>query len=163
MKFFLVLLFFFYSFGLSAQMSSNAVLTAKAVTLNGDTIMLADTLLAYTDNLILVDYWASWCGPCLREMPHSKEMQKEFAGKKLMFLYLSTDKANREWLKAVKKIKINGIHFRLIAETKSQIQQAYSISGIPFYQVLGKNQELLINAAAWPSSEKLSKQILTKL
>src|SRR5690606_18022177 len=60
---------------------------------------LAEILKRHQGKLIYLDVWASWCGPCRREMPHSKELQKEY-GDRVVFLYISCDKAEAAWKKA---------------------------------------------------------------
>ena len=68
------------------------VLEVKLYTQSGETVLFKDVLKELKGNVIYLDFWASWCGPCNREMPHSKDVQKYFNGKNVTFLYLSTDK-----------------------------------------------------------------------
>ncbi len=148
----------------SAQKKTSvALLNAKAITVTGDTIVLSDTLDTYKQEVVLVDYWASWCRPCVGEMPYSKDLQKQFAGKSVVFLYLSVDKNNEAWKRGLDRIQIPGLHFRLAAETKPAIQQTYRIKGIPFYQILAKNLVLWKNNTLWPHEQKLAKLIEKQL
>jgi thiol-disulfide isomerase/thioredoxin len=153
----------FFSLKMHAQLNSETLLKSKVVTQLGDTLLLADTLKAFENNIVLVDYWASWCGPCWREMPYSEKLKLALKTEKVVFLYLSTDLEHQQWKNALKKLNGDGIHFRLIPEFKPAIQSAYAIHGIPFYQILGKRMELLKNNANWPGSGKLEQEIRNNL
>jgi len=153
----------FFSFSVQAQLNSQTLLNTKVVNQSGDTLLLADTLKAFENSIILVDYWASWCRPCWKEMPHSEKLKTALKNEKVVFLYLSTDIDHQQWNDALKKLKANGVHFRIIAESKPAIQSTYEIPGIPFYQILGKNQQLIQNNAQWPGSGKLERQIRNNL
>ena len=50
-----------------------------------------DILAKYKGEAVYVDFWASWCGPCKREMPHSLNLQKYFKGKPVAFVFIDLD------------------------------------------------------------------------
>ena len=54
---------------------------------NGETINLAD----HKGTVFVIDFWATWCGPCVAEMPHMKELYAEFKGKGVEFVGISLD------------------------------------------------------------------------
>jgi len=163
----LLLLFVFYSFNSIAQKNSQILLQSRVITTNGDTLYLQDTLKSINpqiqNNVFLIDYWASWCKPCLREMPESKKLQQKFTNQNLIFVYLSTDKNNKEWLNRLDKLQIKGHHFRIVTEDKAPIAEEFKIKGIPFYQILNANFQVLKNNAPWPNNRKLSKLLSTYL
>ncbi|MFO0808310.1 MAG: TlpA disulfide reductase family protein [Gemmataceae bacterium] len=58
-----------------------------ATTLNGDTVKLADL----RGKVVVLDFWATWCGPCVAQIPHVKTMVRKFEGKPFVFLGVSVD------------------------------------------------------------------------
>lgn len=157
----LFLLLVFYWVNSNAQKNSQILLKTRVISTNGDTLFLQDTLKLINpqnqNNVFLFDYWASWCKPCLQEMPASKKLQQKFTNQSLIFVYLSTDKNNAEWLNRLDKLQIKGHHFRIVTEDKAPIAKEFKIKGIPFYQILNADFQILKNNAPWPNNKKLSK------
>ncbi len=61
------------------------------VTLKGDTISLSD----YKGKVVIIDFWATWCGPCVREIPHYIELQKEYGDSGLVVIGIALDAPER--------------------------------------------------------------------
>ena len=66
---------------------------------NGKKIKLSD----FRGKYVLIDFWASWCGPCMREMPNIVKLYKECKGKDFEILGVSLDSKKEAWLGAIKK------------------------------------------------------------
>lgn len=119
---------------------------APLFTLNdvsGNSVSLED----FIGNVIYLDFWASWCVPCLKEMPNSKKLQEYFEGQPVKFIYISTDKDSIKWQSAIKKNKLEGI--QLLASTKTK--QAYNITSIPHYVLIDKQGKIVDYNAERPS------------
>lgn len=80
-----------YLKNLQGQPFSDEVLKSILYDTKGVSTSLEKVLDGVKGNIVLINFWASWCGTCKREMPYVKELQKEFKGKKVAFLFLSTD------------------------------------------------------------------------
>jgi cytochrome c biogenesis protein CcmG/thiol:disulfide interchange protein DsbE len=102
--------------------------------LNGNKVSLSD----YKDNVVILDFWATWCPPCIKEIPHFIELYKEYKNKGLVILGISVDHQGISIVKAFnKKFKIN--YPILMAD--SRIAIAYgNIRSIPTTFVLDKSQ-----------------------
>jgi thiol-disulfide isomerase/thioredoxin len=135
------------------------VLEAKLYTQTGETIKFKKVLKKLKGNVIYLDFWASWCGPCNREMPKSKKVQKYFKDKNVAFLYLSTDKEQEKWLNGLKRIDIKGHHYRITPESKILFKNLFHIPGIPYYAIIDKKGNISEPRASWPREEKLLKEI----
>ena len=121
----------------------------------GETLQFKKVLKELKGNVIYLDFWASWCGPCIREMPHSKKVQKYFKDKNVVFLYLSTDVEHKKWLNGLKRINIKGTHYRIDPESKNLFKTLFKIPGIPYYAILDKKGNIAIPKARWPREDRL--------
>lgn len=77
----------------------------------GETISLADL----KGKFVYIDMWATWCGPCKGEMPSLLKLEKEFAGKDILFMSLSIDR-NKDielWKKTIAEMNLEGIQLHL--------------------------------------------------
>lgn len=107
-------------------------------------------------SVIYVDFWASWCAPCLLEMPFSKELQKDYKNKKIVFLYISTDKDREAWLKASKKLNLdNNYDYLAVNYPDADFYKQLELNTIPRYLLYNKNGELMYEDAPRPSSKEL--------
>lgn len=76
---------------------------------------------------LLVDFWASWCGPCRKGIPEVKEFAKKYAGKGLAVLSISIDTDRNAWLKALEEEQMPWINLLDDAGVSKQ----YGVKGIP--------------------------------
>ena len=83
----------------------------------------------YKGNIIILDFWATWCPPCIKEIPDFVELQKEYGAKGLVILGISLDQNTKKALPPfMKKYKIN----YPILLTDGKVDKAYGgVSGIP--------------------------------
>lgn len=94
--------------------------------------------------VIYLDFWATWCSPCLMQMKNSKSWKSKFKNKEVVFLYLSLDKNKTAWEAYVKNNGTQGIH--LIASGgdvyKTQIAKLYKVKKLPAYFLIDKNGKI---------------------
>ena len=84
---------------------------------------------------IFIDFWASWCGPCIVDLPYIQKIKAEMAEQPVVFLNISLDDDEEAWRKAVAKHEIKGVHLRA-AGWGADVAKAYSISSLPSYYVV---------------------------
>jgi thiol-disulfide isomerase/thioredoxin len=106
--------------------------------------------------LIYVDFWASWCAPCIEEIPSSHKLQDAYKDKNVVFLYISTDSDKIKWEKTnVKYGLVNGNSFLALNYPQADFYQELELKTIPRYVLYNKNGELVHKNAPRPSSKEI--------
>jgi len=116
---------------------------------SGDSVSLSD----FVGSLVYVDVWATWCGPCKREIPHLIELEKEYHGKNIIFLSVSVDeeKDYDTWKNMLAEKEMGGV--QLFASGWSKIAKDYKINGIPRFMLFDSNGNIITVRAPRPSNE----------
>jgi len=116
---------------------------------NGDSISLSD----FKGSLVYVDVWATWCGPCKREIPHLLELEKEYHGKNIVFLSVSVDeqKDYEAWTTMLDEKEMGGV--QLFASGWTKITKDYKINGIPRFMLFDSQGNIIDVKAPRPSNE----------
>lgn len=113
--------------------------------------------------VVLVDVWATWCGPCKKEIPSLKQLEKEMHGKDIVIMSVSVDeeKDKGKWLKMIKDENLGGV--QLFASGWSKITKDYKITGIPRFMVFDKKGNVVTVDAPRPSDPKLKELLEAEL
>jgi thiol-disulfide isomerase/thioredoxin len=80
--------------------------------------------------VVLIDFWATWCGPCNEELPHMKKIAKEFAGQPLVIISVSWDSDAAKWKNFIAKNEMGWVQYR---DANHELTKAFGISAIPHY------------------------------
>lgn len=109
---------------------------------------------------VYIDFWASWCGPCIGEMPSSMELVEKYKGK-IAFVYLSLDDDIEAWKKAIRKYNIERTfmthHFRI--GSNSDAAKLFSVDKIPRYILIDKQGNYVNLDARRPSSSLIHQDL----
>lgn len=104
---------------------------------DGDILKLEDAM----GKVTLIDFWASWCGPCRRENPNVVRAYKEYHDKGFNIISVSLDKQNAEaaWKAAIEKDEMNWYHISRLMHWQDPIAKQYNVSSIPATFLLDEN------------------------
>ncbi|RIA09628.1 thiol-disulfide isomerase/thioredoxin [Flavobacteriaceae bacterium MAR_2010_72] len=119
----------------------------------GGTLSLADLKGKY----VYIDVWATWCGPCKREIPFLKEVETQFHGKNIEFVRTSIDvaKDHDKWTTMVEEMELGGIQLFADNDWKSKFVTDYAIDGIPRFILVDPDGNIVSADAPRPSNPKL--------
>ncbi len=107
---------------------------------------------------VYIDVWATWCGPCIAEIPHLKKVEAKYHGKNIEFVSISvdTEKDYEKWKKMVVAKELGGIQLFADKNWTSDFIKAYGINAIPRFILIGPDGKVIKADAARPSSASLT-------
>lgn len=94
------------------------------------------SLSSFKGKYVLVDFWASWCGPCRMENPNVVAAYQKYKNKNFTILGVSLDKAKEPWLNAIKDDQLTWTHVSDLKFWESAVVPLYNIEGIPYNVLL---------------------------
>ena len=97
----------------------------------GEQVALKSVVENPANKYTLIDFWASWCGPCMGEVPHLKKTYDEFHKKGFEIYGVSFDSNRDKWLAAVEQNGMNWLHVSEVNGFDNQAAKDYAVQGIP--------------------------------
>ncbi len=108
---------------------------------------------AYPDKLIILDIWATWCAPCMEQMPYSKNLHQETKRQNLPveFVYLCTSGGSKEdkWTNKIVELELPGTHVYVDENHINELFELFKKSGYPSYVVIKPDGRTDVNAIQW--------------
>ena len=118
---------------------------------NGQSVSLGD----FRGKVVYLDFWASWCRPCMAEVPAGVELKKQFVGRDVVFLYISIDRRADDWRKALAMQPLTGpssVHLLNQEAWPKSAGETYQATAIPSYWLIGRDGRIKRAHAPRPSS-----------
>ncbi|WP_422359421.1 TlpA family protein disulfide reductase [Reichenbachiella sp.] len=117
--------------------------------IDGETVSLQDLSGKY----LYVDVWATWCGPCLREIPALKQLENDYHNQPIEFVSISIDveKDFEKWQSMVADKELKGVQLFADSDWQSEFVKAYAIDGIPRFIIIDPQGNIVDPNAPRPS------------
>lgn len=106
---------------------------------------------------IYIDVWATWCGPCKKELPFLKSLEEKFKGRNISFVSLSIDSDKAKWEERVRKGDLGGT--QLYIGKGTQFQRDYKVETIPRFILLDPEGRIVNPDMTRPSSADTGKML----
>ncbi|MDN3635935.1 TlpA disulfide reductase family protein [Neolewinella lacunae] len=112
------------------------------------------TLSSLRGKVVLIDFWASWCGPCRKENPNVVRVYEQFKDQGFEILGVSLDNDRDRWLKAIADDRLTWLHISDLKGWRSTFAQQYGVSSIPQTVLLDQDGNILARNLRGPALEE---------
>lgn len=132
---------------------------APDLTMN-DTTGKPVSISSFKGKYVLVDFWASWCGPCRQENPNVVAAYAKFKDKNFTILGVSLDSDKAKWLQAVQQDSLTWPQMSDLKQWESASVKAYQFSGIPFNVLLDPSGKIIASSLRGPELHQKLAEVL---
>ena len=118
--------------------------------LAGEPVSLSD----FKGKVVLIDFWASWCGPCRKDNPHVVELYNKYKKDGFEILGVSLDKTKDRWEQAVAKDNLTWTHVSDLKGWQNEVAQMYSVKSIPHTVLLDEEGKIIARKLRGPQLDQ---------
>lgn len=143
--------------------SSNSFVGKQYIDLTGDNpegkkISLSEYV--GKNKLVLIDFWASWCGPCIKEMPNVVAAYDKYKSKGFEIVGISLDEEKSAWTDAIKKLNMTWPQMSDLKGWQSELGAAYQVSSIPLTLLVDQDGRIIAENLRGSQLEEKLQEIL---
>lgn len=125
---------------------------------DGDTLRLSD----FRGDVVLIDFWASWCGPCRQTNPHLVDLYQKYQHKNFEIFGVSLDRNHDSWVQGIEKDSLTWPQVSDLKYWNSDVVKDFGIKGIPFTVLIDEEGIVLDKGLRGESLEKKLEEVFSE-
>lgn len=122
-----------------SEVENNKIPAFSLPDINGNEIAIMDEIAK--KDITIIDFWASWCGPCMREMPNIKALHEEY--KELGIIGISLDEDETSWKNAISELSLTWTQLSDLQGWNNKAARLFEVSSIPYTIVVTKDGTII--------------------
>lgn len=140
-------------------MFSDETLNHEVLNIAGETVDFRTITKNTKGKVTVYEFWASWCGDCLKAMPQVKAMQE--AHPEVNYVFISFDKTKEKWLAGIEKHQLKGQHFLVtdVEGMKGKFGKSLEVNWIPRYLITNQKGEIVLFKAIEKDFDKINETL----
>lgn len=100
----------------------------------------------FENNIVYINFWATWCGPCIQNMPALNDLISKYQKyNKIVFINICIDSEKDKWKMTIKKNELQGVNFLAEGTWGDKLKSYFNIQGIPHYVLVDKGNIIFEN------------------
>lgn len=124
--------------------------------------LFASIVSKHRGKVVLIDFWATWCGPCMAGHKSMRPLKAELADKDIAYVYIASENSPKErWEEIIPTI--NGEHYRLTHDQWDYFGKTLNVKGIPDYFILDREGNIVYRDQGFPGVTKMKEELLKAL
>lgn len=129
------------------------LMTKKEISKERGEQLIKSIVSKYKGKAVVVDFWATWCGPCLKAMQEFEPIKSDYIDKDVVFIYITTESSPKDKWEAMKP-NLKGEHYYLTKEEWSDVGNRF-FRGIPAYVFYDKKGNKVDNMIGYPGNDRM--------
>ena len=136
---------------------SKEALAENIISLDGSEVSFQSVVDKYKGKTVVLEFWASWCGDCVKAMPKIKELQQN--NPDVVYVFFSCDKTFDKWKEGIEKHELKGDHYLVKEGMKGSFGKSIDLDWIPRYIVVNKKSKISLYRAIETDFELIQKTL----
>ena len=114
------------------------------------------TLTGYKGQILFINFWASWCGPCREELPELNRLATEYKNKNVQILVINVDENRESGTELLATLGLQRSDFKVLWDSRSKVVTAYDIEAMPSSYIIDKNGIIRFSHVGYRRGDNLS-------
>lgn len=116
------------------------------------------TIKEFKGNVILLNFWATWCGPCREEMPALNKLREQFKEEDFVVIAVAADRGRKSMHKVREFCKMHNVAFPVLLDPEGDVRKAYEVTALPTSYIIGRDGKFIgkiLGARTWDATASI--------